>query len=96
MYIRRSVGWVVGLIGYLTNFKEMEIKNRIAELFKEKTKINKEIDDIQKSCLHSQKSLKSIQERVDSTTTVIRHVCDTCHSVLGIPNNDDLEIFLRE
>jgi hypothetical protein len=71
-------------------------KNKILELLNKRAKINKEIDEIQKGCQHLNIHLKSIQERVDSTVTVIRYVCDDCGAVRGIPDPTDLDNYLNE
>ena len=69
---------------------------KVAKLINKRQKIDKEIEDIQKECPHFYVSVKSVRERLDSTTTVIRHVCDDCFSIVGIPNNDDLQKFLKQ
>ena len=69
---------------------------KVATLLGERQKIEKEIENIQKSCHHSTKSIKSVRERLDSTTTVIRYVCDECYLIIGIPNNDKLQNFLKQ
>ena len=69
---------------------------KVAILLGEKQKIEKEIEELQRSCQHPTKSIKSVRERLDSTTTVIRYVCDDCCLIVGIPNNDDLENFLKK
>tara|TARA_R110000765_G_scaffold172169_1_gene276979 strand:- start:46 stop:270 length:225 start_codon:yes stop_codon:yes gene_type:complete len=69
---------------------------KVAILLGERQKIEKEIEDIQKSCQHSTKSIKYVRERLDSTTMVIRYVCDECYLIVGIPNNDKLQIFLKQ
>jgi|TARA_R110000772_G_scaffold145678_2_gene255756 hypothetical protein len=69
---------------------------KMAVLFSERQKIEKEIKELQGSCNHPTKSIKNVRERLDSTTTVIRHVCDVCSSVVGIPNNDELQNYLKQ
>jgi len=69
---------------------------KIAALFKEKQKIEKEIEELQGSCKHPTKSIKNVRERLDSTTMVIRWTCDTCSSVVGIPNNNELQNYLKQ
>ena len=69
---------------------------KVATLLGERQKIEKEIEKIQKSCQHPTKSIKNVRERLDSTSTVIRHVCDECFSIVGIPNNNDLQNFLKQ
>ena len=69
---------------------------KVATLLGERQKIEKEIEILQKSCQHSTKSIKFTRERLDSTTTVIRYVCDNCYLIVGIPNNDKLQNFLKQ
>ncbi len=69
---------------------------KVATLLGERQKIEKEIYKLQKSCQHSTKSIKNIRERLDSTTMVIRYVCDECYLIVGIPNNGDLQKFLKQ
>jgi len=69
---------------------------KVATLLGERQKIEKEIENIQKSCQHSTKSIKNVRERLDSQTTVVRYVCDECFLIIGIPNNDELQNFLKQ
>ena len=69
---------------------------KVATLLEERQKIEKEIEEIQKSCQHPQKSIKYVRERLDSTTTIIRYVCDECYLIVGIPNNNKLQNFLKQ
>ena len=70
--------------------------NKVASLLDKKHKIIKEIEKIQKSCKHPTKSLKSIRERVDSTSTVLRWVCDECLLPIGYPSEKEADRFFRE
>ena len=69
---------------------------KVAKLFEKRQKIEKEIEKLQKSCQHSTKSIKYVRERLDSTTMVVRYVCDECSLIIGIPNNDELQNFLKQ
>jgi len=69
---------------------------KVATLLGERQKIEKKIEKIQKSCQHPTKSIKNVRERLDSTAIVTRYVCDECYLILGIPNNDELQIFLKQ
>ena len=69
---------------------------KIASLLGEKQKIEKEIAKLQQECKHSAKSVKAIRENVDSTVSIIRWVCDDCDKMIGIPNNDDLQNYLKQ
>ena len=69
---------------------------KVANLLGEKQKIEKEIEGLQKLCKHSTKSVKQVRERVDSSSPVIRYVCDECLMVLGYPNQQDKDNFFKE
>jgi undecaprenyl pyrophosphate synthase len=69
---------------------------KVATLLGERQKIEKEIEEIQNSCQHPTKSIKNVRERLDSTTMVTRYVCDECSLIIGIPNNDELQNFLKQ
>ena len=70
--------------------------NKVADLINERQKIDKKIEDIQKECPHFSRSVKSIRERLDSTTMVIRYVCDECLLPIGYPNNKELNNFFKQ
>ena len=69
---------------------------KIAKLLGERQKIEKEIEELQRSCQHSTKSIKNVRERLDSQTMITRYVCDECSLIIGIPNNDELQNFLKQ
>ena len=74
----------------------MEDSQKIATLLAERQNIEREIAKIQQLCHHSSTSLKFVRERLDSTIMVVRHTCDECSSIVGIPNTSDLENFLKK
>ena len=69
---------------------------KVAALLGERQKIEKEIEEIQKLCQHPTKSIKNVRERLDSTIMVIRWTCDTCSLIVGIPNNNELQNYLKQ
>ena len=69
---------------------------KVADLFDKKHKIEKDINKIQKNCKHPTKSLKSIRERVDSSSTIIRWVCDECFLPIGYPSDKERHNYLRQ
>ena len=69
---------------------------KVATLLGERQKIEKEIEELQRSCQHPTKSIKNVRERLDSQTMVTRYVCDECSLIIGIPNNDELQNFLKQ
>jgi len=74
----------------------MKSFNKVEGLLSSRRKIEKEIEEIQKLCQHSTKSIKNVRERLDSTAMVTRYVCDECSLIIGIPNNDELQNFLKQ
>ena len=74
----------------------MGIFQKITNLFAKKQKVEKEIANLQKSCSHRKKSVKQVRERGDSSSPVIRYVCDDCLMKLGYPNQQDKDKFFRE
>ena len=70
--------------------------NKVEGLFSVRRKIDREIDKIQESCDHPTKSIKYVRERLDSTIMVVRYVCNSCSLIIGIPNNDNLQNFLKQ
>jgi len=69
---------------------------KVATLLGERQKIEKEIEELQRSCQHPTKSIKNVRERLDSTSMVTRYVCGECSLIIGIPNNDELQNFLKQ
>ena len=70
--------------------------NKVDGLLSARRKIEKEIEDIQKKCKHPAKSIKQIQERLDTPTLVTRWVCDSCSQIIGIPNDDEMQNYLKQ
>ncbi len=70
--------------------------NKVEGLFSARREIEKEIEDIQKSCQHPTKSIKNVRERLDSQTMVTRYVCDKCSLIIGIPNDNELQNYLKQ
>jgi len=70
--------------------------NKVADLINKRQKIDKKIEDIQKRCPHSSRSIKNVRERLDSTTMVIRWVCNECSLIIGYPNNKDKDNYLNQ
>ena len=69
---------------------------KVATLLGERQKIEKEIENLQKSCQHSTKSIKSVRERLDSTSMVIRYVCDECLLLIGYPSKEEIHNYLKQ
>ena len=68
---------------------------KVASLIAKKHEILKEIEDLQKICKHTNKVIKSIKENEDSSTTVIRRICDDCEKIIGIPTQQEIYKFLN-
>ncbi len=74
----------------------MGIFQKITNLFAKKQEIEKEIATLQKSCNHRKKSVKQLWKRGDSSSPVIRYVCDECSMMLGYPTQQEIENFFKE
>ena len=74
----------------------MGTSQKIAALLEEKQKIEKTIAKLQQECKHSVKSIKAVRENVDSTVSIIRWTCNNCNKIVGIPNNDELQNYLKQ
>jgi peptidoglycan hydrolase CwlO-like protein len=72
----------------------MGILQKVAALLTKRQNINKEIESLQNSCNHPKKSIKLIQERLDSTSLVIRWVCNDCSKIMGIPSKEEEQEYL--
>tara|TARA_B100000287_G_scaffold82994_1_gene75697 strand:+ start:481 stop:705 length:225 start_codon:yes stop_codon:yes gene_type:complete len=68
---------------------------KIAKLLGEKQKIEKKIEELQRSCEHPTKSVKFTRERLDSTIMVIRYVCDECLLSIGYPTQQEIKKYLN-
>ena len=64
---------------------------KVAKFLEKRQKIDKEIEKLQKSCQHSTKSIKLVKERLDSTTLVIRYVCNMCLLIVGYPSKKEIQ-----
>ncbi len=69
---------------------------KVATLLGERQKIEKEIEELQRSCEHRTKSIKSVRERLDSTAMVIRYVCDECLLSIGYPSEKEIQKYLKK
>jgi len=69
---------------------------KVATLLGERQKIEKEIEELQRSCQHSTRSVKFVRERLDSTTMVVRYVCDECLSIIGYPSKEETQNYLKQ
>ena len=69
---------------------------KVAAFFEKRQKIEKEIEKLQKSCNHPTKSIKSVRERLDSQTMVIRYICDECLLPIGYPNDEEMQNYLNQ
>ena len=68
---------------------------KVASLIEKKREISKEIENLQDNCKHLNKSIKTIPEYVGSTSFVIRWMCDDCEKIMRIPNDQELNKYLR-
>ena len=68
---------------------------KVAFLLEKKRKISKEIKGLQNKCNHFNKSIKSIKEREDSSTFIIRWICDDCEKVVGMLSKQEINEYLN-
>ena len=73
----------------------MARSQKVSSLIEKKRKISKEIEDLQEKCNHFNRSIKSIKEHEVSSTFVIRWVCNDCERIIGIPNKQELNNYLK-
>ena len=73
----------------------MAKSKKVASLIAKKREISKEIENLQDDCGHLNKSIRSIPESVDSTTLLIRWICNDCEKIIGIPNDQELNNYLN-
>ena len=69
---------------------------KVSSLIEKKRKISKEIEILQDNCKHLNKSVKSTKEHEASSTFIIRWICDDCEKVIGIPNDEELNNYLKQ
>jgi len=72
----------------------MALDKKVASLFEKKRLISKEIEDLQNMCEHKNKVVKSIKENEVSSTFVIRHICESCNKIVGMPTQQEIFEFL--
>ena len=68
---------------------------KVAFLLAKKRKISKEINDLQNDCNDLNKVIKSIKENEDSSTFVVRCVCNDCEKIVGMPTQQELNDYLN-
>ena len=74
----------------------MAFNKKVASLLEKKRLISKKIDNLQDMCKHQNKVIKSTKEHEASSTFIIRWICDSCEKIVGIPNNEELNDYLKQ
>ena len=72
----------------------MALNKKVASLFEKKRLISKEIEDLQNMCEHKNKVVKSTKENEVSSGFVLRHVCEDCNKIVGMPTQQEIFDFL--
>ena len=67
---------------------------KVASLLEKKRIISKEIEDLQNMCEHRNKVIKSTKENEDTSTFIIRRVCEDCDKIVGIPTHQEIFNYL--
>tara|TARA_B100001778_G_scaffold327772_1_gene326350 strand:+ start:66 stop:296 length:231 start_codon:yes stop_codon:yes gene_type:complete len=73
----------------------MALDKKIASLLEKKRLILKEIEDLQNTCEHTNKIVKFVKENEDSSSFVIRQVCENCEKIIGIATQHEIFEFLN-
>jgi len=69
---------------------------KVSSLIEEKRKISKEIESLQNKCAHLRKSVRSTKEREDTSTFIVRWICDDCERIIGVPNEQEINKYLNK
>ena len=72
----------------------MANNKKVASLLEKKRLISKKIEDLQNMCKHKNKVIKSTKEYEDSSSFVIRRVCENCNKIVGMPTQQEIFNFL--
>ena len=67
----------------------------IDDLFSKKQKIEKQINDLQKNCKHTNEIIKSVRENEAGSNSVIRWVCNDCGSIIRYPTQQEIFKYLN-
>ena len=74
----------------------MANNKKVASLLEKKRLISKEIENLQNMCKHKNKVIKSTKEYEASSNFVIRHICEDCNKIVGIPTQQEIFNFLDD
>ena len=72
----------------------MANNKKVASLLEKKRLISKEIENLQNTCEHKNKVIKSTKENEASSGFIIRRVCEDCNKIVGIPTQQEIFNFL--
>ena len=67
---------------------------KVASLLEKKRLISKEIENLQNTCEHKNKVIKSTKENEASSGFIIRRVCEDCNKIVGMPTQHEIFEFL--
>ena len=73
----------------------MANNKKVASLLEKKRLISKEIENLQNMCKHKNKVIKSTKENEDTSTFIIRRVCEDCDKIVGMPTQQEISEFLN-
>ena len=74
----------------------MALNKKVSSLLEKKRLISKEIEDLQNMCKHINKVIKSIKENEDTSTFIIRRVCEDCDKIIGMPTHQEIFNYLEK
>jgi len=74
-------------------FIDMDAKRKkVEKLLSDKWDIEKQIDQIQRDCKHEKQVIKQV---ANGTSSIPRHVCESCGRFLGYLSPQDIHNFLK-
>jgi hypothetical protein len=68
-------------------------RKKVEKLLSDKWKIERDLEKIQAECKHSKQVIKQV---ADGSSFTIRHVCESCGSILGYPSTKEIQNFLQK
>jgi len=74
----------------------MKPEHIIQKLLEQKKRVEKDIEKVQKDCVHTLKNVKFVFLTPDSQQTSIRWVCDVCQKTLHIPTEFETKKFISK
>ena len=82
-------------VSYVNELLEtMAANRRVEKLLNQKSKIERELREVQENCNHPQRTIKQVTLDAGCQTST-RWVCDECASIVGYPSEEELKKYLN-